>query len=186
MANQTLTVKDASDATKSLAVFDAETGVLAGQNAISRRISLVSTDSAFGAAAAAYAQYDVVDTVQTMTAVASRNGASVGLLRAQLSLFQTVSGVSFRLHFFGDSPSNSTFTDQDRLTIHTADFHKYFGAVALSPIQIGATAWCFDSGEVSKNIVCTADDVYVVLEVTGAGTFTAEELKLTTLWELDR
>lgn len=186
----TVTFKDAADATQTLRTIDAESGVDVGYVAAGRTRKRVVTTSAFGVTTTAYASGDVVDTKMTATAVAIRDAAHGAIVNVKIILAQTQPATIpiFLLHVFNDDPSGSTFTDNAALAVIEADAEKYAGAVDLSAFRVLASAvQVFDSGAIQLEFQAgaAADDLFFVLQIFSATTFATDELTLMVTYEQD-
>jgi len=191
MATNTITTKDASDVTKTLATVDVESGVLLGASAATRLRYLHKVTDAFGVTTTAYAANDVVDTKITLSAVAARNGASLAIVNAKIVMAQSMPSTNpiFVLHIFNQDPSSSTFTDNSGIAVVEADAAYYAGAIDMTGYRrLASGVYVFDSGSVSLECQCAsgADDLYAVLEIKSATTFAADEMHLHLTIEQDR
>jgi hypothetical protein len=183
----------ATNATETLATaLPAEgTGDLPCVAAVRLRKRMIVTD-AFGVTNSVYASGDVVDTKITLGAIAIGNNATGAIINAKLVLAQSMPATvpSFVLHIFHDDPSGSTFTDNGALAVVEADARdKYAGAIQLSnSVTVKSDVHVFDSGQIALEFLCGAahDDLWAVLEIKTATTFTTDEMHLILTVEQDR
>lgn len=187
----TITGKDAADATVTIASIQAESGVEIGAVAAGRIRALVKVSNAFGVTGSVYASGDVVDTKATVSSVLIRNGSTGSVVRARLILAQSIPAVvpSFVLHLFNEDPTGSTFTDNAALAVTEADAQLYAGPIGFGAYTTLATGvHVYDSGtvEINLNPASGSSSIYAVLEIKTATTFTADELHLQLEIEQDR
>jgi hypothetical protein len=187
---ETITTKDAADATATLGTVTAESGVECGAAVSVLAQKRVLYEDAFGVTTTAYAAGDVIDAKMTATAVAMRNAGTGTITNVQLILAQTMPATvpAFVLHVFNEDPG-TVGSDNAALAITETAAKTRAGPISLAGYSVLASGvQVFDSGPINRTYHCpaSADDLFFVLEIKTATTFAADEMHLIVDYVLDR
>lgn len=125
-----------------------------------------------------YADGDVIDGIQTLTAVSAANGLSVEL-RSIVVRDLAAQDAAFDIIFFNQNPSNGTYTDNAAMDVHDTDHGFIVGHASILASDYTDFADSSVATVRAANLSITmrptsgADDLYALLLCRGTPTYAA-------------